>query len=223
MRIAQPEAAADRAAQRHHRGAADLLQAQREHRVVGRVRQHREALFGQLFGRRQQLDGVGQQRAVVADDLELDPVRAEGLASQLRRQHGLRCRVTTGRVGQHPHIELVEQGEQRAVSRRLDAAHRHRGHRGARLDQRRAQRLEAGHAAGSEEKARGQDVAGDDQPVGARRGLGRRGLGRRRTGGGPGLASGPELGPGPESEREAEAEAEAEAATKRRYPPARAV
>ena len=46
VRVAQPEAAADGRAERHHGGAPDLLEPAGEHRVVGRVRQHDEAVLG---------------------------------------------------------------------------------------------------------------------------------------------------------------------------------
>ena len=105
----------------------DLLQPEGQHRIVGGVGQHDEAVVGQLLGRGQELDRVGQQRAVVADHLELDPVGAEGLPGQLGRQHGLAGRGAAGSVGQHPDAELVEQVEQRPPPRRIDPAHGHGG------------------------------------------------------------------------------------------------
>ena len=74
--VGDPLAAADRRAERHDRRAADVLQAAGEHRVVARVGQHDEAVVDELLGGDEQLRRVGQQRALVADDLELDPVGA---------------------------------------------------------------------------------------------------------------------------------------------------
>ena len=85
VRVADAHAAADRRAERHDRRAADVLEAAREHRVVGRVRQDGEAVVDELLGGDQQLGRVGQQRALVADDLELDPVGRERLAGELAR------------------------------------------------------------------------------------------------------------------------------------------
>ena len=92
VRVADAHARADRRAERHDRGAADVLQAAREDRVVGRVGQHDEAVGDELLGGEQQLRRVGQQRALVADDLELDPVGRERLARQLRGERRRRGR-----------------------------------------------------------------------------------------------------------------------------------
>ena len=159
MRVADPQAAADGRPQRHDGGAAHLLEAEGQHRIVGGVGQDDEAVVGQLLGRRQQLDRVGQQGPVVADHLELDPVGAEGLPGQLGREHGLAGGGAAGGVGQHPHPELVEQVEQRAPARGIDPAHGHGGHGGARRDQGLAQRRQAGHPAGAQQQPRGQALA----------------------------------------------------------------
>ena len=113
--VADAHAAADRRAERHHRRAAGVLQAPREDRVVVRVGQHGEALVHQLLGRLEQLGRVGQQRAVVADHLELDPVGLERLARQLRGRDGLARRVAAGGVGQQLDAGLVEHLDDRAA------------------------------------------------------------------------------------------------------------
>src|SRR3954469_14158314 len=48
-------------------GPAGVEEPPTEDRVVGRVREHREAVVDQLFRSVEQLDGVREQRAVVAD------------------------------------------------------------------------------------------------------------------------------------------------------------
>ena len=83
--VADPHAGADRRAERHHRGAADVLEPAGQDRVVVGVGEHDEAVVDELLGGLQQLGRVGQQRAVVADHLELDPVGLERLAGQLAR------------------------------------------------------------------------------------------------------------------------------------------
>ena len=99
-------------AERHHRRAAGLCQPASDDRVVGGVGQHDEALVDQRLGRSEQLDGVGQQALVVADDLELDPVGLEGLASQRGRGDRLGGGEAARRVGQDLDAQLVEQLEQ---------------------------------------------------------------------------------------------------------------
>ena len=117
VRVADAHAAADRRAERHHRGAADVLQPPGQHRVVGRVGQHGEAVVDELLGRGHELDRVGQERPVVADHLELDPVGRERLAGQPRGQHRVAGRVAAGGVRQHLDPGGVEHVEDRARGR----------------------------------------------------------------------------------------------------------
>ena len=98
--VADAHARADRRAERHDRRAADVLEAAGEHRVVVRVGQDDEAVVDELLGGRQQLGRVGQQRALVADDLELDPVGLERLAGELRGEDRVARGVAAGGVGQ---------------------------------------------------------------------------------------------------------------------------
>ena len=62
VRVADAQAAADRRAERHHGGAADVGQAAGDDRVVVGVGQHGEAVGHEPLGRVEQLDRVGQQR-----------------------------------------------------------------------------------------------------------------------------------------------------------------
>ena len=61
--------------------------------------------------------GVREERAVVADHLELDPVGLERLARHARRQHGVVRRVAAGGVRQQEQPELVEHLDHRARAR----------------------------------------------------------------------------------------------------------
>ena len=106
VRVADPHAAADRRAERHHRGAAEVGQAPRQHGIIGRVGEHHEAVVDELLGGAQQLGRVGQQRVLVADHLELDPVGLERLARELRGEHGIARGVAAGRVRQQLHAGL---------------------------------------------------------------------------------------------------------------------
>ena len=147
--------------ERHDRGAADVLQAPGEDRVVGGVGQDREALVDELLGGGHELDGVGQQRAVVADHLELHPVGVERLARELRGEHRVARREAAGGVRQRLHPALVEHVDQRALHRGLDPAQRDGDHLGGARADRVRQRLEPREAAGAEDQPRAELAAGD--------------------------------------------------------------
>ena len=87
--------------------------------------QHGEAVVDELLGRLEQRGRVGQQRALVADHLELDPVGLERLARELRGEHGVARREAAGRVGQQVDARVVEHVDERAArSDRCAAARR---------------------------------------------------------------------------------------------------
>ena len=131
VRVADAHARADRRAERHHRRAADVLQAAGEDRVVVGVGQHDEAVVDELLGGEQQLGRVGQQRALVADDLELDPVGLERLARQPRGDDGVARREAAGGVGQQLDAAVLERRRRasRAPPGRSAAARRSRARR----------------------------------------------------------------------------------------------
>ena len=161
--VGDAHAAADRRAERHHRGAAGVLQAAREHGVVVGVGQDDEAVVDELLGGGEQLRRVGQQRALVADHLELDPVGLQRLARELRGQHGVARGEAAGGVGQHVDALGLDDLQQRALRGRVDAAHRD-GHELALAGvDGVAERLQAREAAGAEQQARAQLAAGDDE------------------------------------------------------------
>ena len=110
--------AADRRAERHHRRAAGVLQPARQDRVVVRVGEHHEAVADQRLRGLEQLGRVGQQRAVVADHLELDPVGAERLAREPRGGDRLAGGEAAGGVGEHlePRARRAPRGSSRARS-----------------------------------------------------------------------------------------------------------
>ena len=110
--IADAEAAADGGPEGHHRGTADLLEAPGGDRVVVAVGEDHEPVVDQRLGRRHQLDGVGQQGAVVPDDLELHPVGLEGLPGQLGGEHGIGGGEAPGGVGQDVDAQLLQQVDQ---------------------------------------------------------------------------------------------------------------
>ena len=140
--------------ERHHRRAARVLEPPGEDRVVVRVGQHGEAVRHQLLGGREQLGRVGQQRAVVADHLELHPVGLERLAGELCGGHRLARREAARGVRQHLESRLLEHLHDRAAGARVHAPHRDRGQLGAGLARRLRHHLEVAKAAGAEDQAR---------------------------------------------------------------------
>ena len=85
--IADAEAGADRRRERHHRRAAELLEALAGDRIVGDVGQHHEALAAPARAAASIVAAhVGEERLLVADHLELHercrrPPRARGGAA----------------------------------------------------------------------------------------------------------------------------------------------
>ena len=100
--LRMPEAAADRRAQRHHGGAADVLQPARQHGVVGGVGQHDEALGDQLAGGLSSStpSGSSVRRSPITSSFSQS--RLERLARQVRGGDGLARAEAAGGVRQHP-------------------------------------------------------------------------------------------------------------------------
>ena len=87
--VANPHAAADRRPERHDGGASSVGQSTSQDGIIVGVGQNHKAQSDQLLRRIEQLHPVGQQRPVVADDLELDPIGLQRLAGQLGGQDGV--------------------------------------------------------------------------------------------------------------------------------------
>ena len=79
---------ANRRAEWHHRGGADVLQTFGQYRVGIDVRQHNKAFLHELIRGFERFDRVGQQVTRVRMDLQLHPVRQSGSARQSRESHG---------------------------------------------------------------------------------------------------------------------------------------
>jgi len=156
----QPFVRPDRRAQRHHARCARLLEPFAEHRVGVDVGHDDEAVFGELFGCLEHLDRVGHQVARVGVYLELEPVRAERLARELRGENGL-LRVAYARgIGQQAYLLRVDVAEDivlRVVH--LDAFERYGYHRGAAFGDRRAHQRARSEFPGSEQKPRREALA----------------------------------------------------------------
>ena len=108
VRVLNAEAGADRRAERHHRGRARVLQLPAGNRVVVGVRQHHEPFPDQHLRRFEQRFVVGEERPLVADHLELHPVRQPRLASEPRGPDRFVRRVAAGGVRQdeHPAVSM---------------------------------------------------------------------------------------------------------------------
>ena len=163
--VADPHAGADRRAERHHRGAARLLEPPREDRIVVRVGQDREAVVDQGLGRLDQLDRIREEGAVVADHLELHPVGLERLPGELRRPDRVPGRVAAGRVGEREQAEATDQVQHRPLRLGIDPPERHRDDLGARGDQGLLHLLERAEAAGADDQARAPAPAAELEAV----------------------------------------------------------
>ena len=96
----------------------------------------------------------GSRVLVVADHLELDPVGLERLASEARGGDRVARREAAGGVGQHEAARRRRARPAATRARRVDAAHRNRGHLGARGLHGCRHRLEVAKAARADDQAR---------------------------------------------------------------------
>jgi hypothetical protein len=121
--VLDSHAASDRRAEWHHGRTADCLESLGEDRIVVCVWQHHEAIVDEFLGGAQELPGVRQERLLVADHLELDPVRLERLAGESGGHHGVARGVAAGGVWQDEVPGLIEHLDQRTGRRRIDTSH----------------------------------------------------------------------------------------------------
>ena len=101
--VLNAEARSDRRAERHHRGGARVFELAARDRIVVGVGQHDEAFLHEDARRLDERLVVGEERALVADHLELHPVREPRLASEPRRADRFVGGVAAGRVRQDEH------------------------------------------------------------------------------------------------------------------------
>ena len=163
--VEQALAGADRGAERHHRGAADVLEPAGEDRVVVRVREDGEALVDELLGGLEQRGRVGQQRVLVADHLELDPVGLERLAGELGGEDRVAGGEAAGGVGEQLDAARGRARRRASRARRVDAAQRDGDELGAAGLDRGGHRVERAEAAGAEQQPAGQLAAADRERV----------------------------------------------------------
>ena len=140
-----------------------MLEATCEHGVVVRVRQHDKTILDQLLSRLQQLDAVGEQRDLVTDHLEFDPVCLERLPGEPGCEHSLGSGEATGSVREDAHAEPREHIEHRALRTRVDSAHCHCDERGPRSDDGALKGRHARDAAAAEDEARADPLAIDHE------------------------------------------------------------
>jgi len=94
---------------RHHGLAAYIDETLAQHQVFGAIGQDLEAVADQLRRGIDEVQRVGLQGVVVANEFELDPGRVEHLTRHLRRGEGLLHAVAAGGVGQHGHLQRAQQ------------------------------------------------------------------------------------------------------------------
>ena len=161
VRVGDAQPGADRRAQRHHRRATGVLEPPGQHRVVVGVGQHHETVVDQLFCGADQFDRIGQQRPLVGDDLQLDPVGAQRLPGKLRGEDGLGRAATARGVRQRGDLQPVEQLQHPGAALGVHPPHRHGGQLGAGGHQRLLQNREVRRAAGTEDEPRTERAVGD--------------------------------------------------------------
>jgi hypothetical protein len=167
--VLDAEAAPDRRAEGHHRRRPRVLQLLRDHHVVGGVREDDEALLDERAGGGEQALGVGVQRLLVPDHLQLDPVAEAGLAPEAGGPHRLVGRVARGGVGQDEEPLRVDVVEEvlGAAGLQVHAADGHRHHLGPGRLVSVLHDLEARVLAGADDEARSELTSGEDEGVGA--------------------------------------------------------
>ena len=84
------------------RAAAGLLQSSREHRIVVGLREDGDPVGDERVRSVEQFERIGQQRALVRDHLELDPVGLQGLTRHPCRADGFGRGAAAGGVGGVP-------------------------------------------------------------------------------------------------------------------------
>ena len=134
-------------------------------RVVVGVGENDETVVDQLLGGDEQLHGIGQKRAFVADDFELHPVGLQRLAGQLGREHGVAGGEAPGRVRQHPDPAAFEDRQDRPRAAGVDAAHGHGGQLGPRRGDGLLERVEAGRSPVPRISREPNVTAGDDERI----------------------------------------------------------
>jgi hypothetical protein len=102
------QARPDWRAERHHGRGARFFELAADDRIVVRIRQHHEPFAHEHACGFEERDVVGEERALVADHLELHPVREPRLAPEPRRANRVVRRVTAGGVRQQEVLRRVD-------------------------------------------------------------------------------------------------------------------
>src|SRR5690606_32119421 len=163
--VANAQAGADGRGQWHDGGAAGLFEAAGQDRVVVGVGQDGEALADEGLGGVEELDRVGQQGVLVADDLEFDPVGAERLAGQAGGADGLFGGAAPGGVGQDADAAAFDDVQDRAPGAGVDASEGDGDQFGARGGDGVGELGVVGGAAGAEDEPGAEVPAGDRELV----------------------------------------------------------
>src|SRR5579875_65711 len=159
--VADPQAAPDGGPEGHDGSATRLLQPPGHDRVVVGVGKDLEAVVHQLLSRVHQLDRVGQEGALVAYYLQLDPVRGQGLSCQLRSEDRVACGEATCCVGKHPDPEAAQDVQYRSSGQGVDPAEGDSGQGRPRGLEGKVELVQAGHSARPHDQAGAQEPARD--------------------------------------------------------------
>src|SRR5690349_2254621 len=133
-RVLNAHSGTDRSAKRHHGGGAGIDQLAGVDQIVVSVRQYDEAFLDQNAGGFEQSFIVWEQRLLIADHFELDPVGEADFAGEAGGADRFVGGVAAGGVGQDEHfrtIDVIDQGFFGFVGE-IDAADGDGDHFGAR-------------------------------------------------------------------------------------------
>src|SRR6516165_3681926 len=128
MLIADAKPGSDRGTKRHYGDRARIGQLATDHRVLGAIRQYDEAFRYERLGSTHEFFGVWIEQFAVANDFELNPAGAKGLASECGGEHSiLRC-LAAGGIGQELDVLGNEIEQALVIACEADAPNRGRDH-----------------------------------------------------------------------------------------------
>src|SRR5262249_45062109 len=151
---------------RHDGRRSHIGELAADHRILGAIGQHHEALRHQRLGGANELLGVGIEELAVADHLDLDPVRFQRLARELGREDRVLRGLAARRVGQEMDVLGDEIDQALVIARKADPSDRGGRHLAAARLERIEHQLAVGITGGAEEQARAKLAAGNHKRIG---------------------------------------------------------
>src|SRR5712664_43922 len=137
-RILDAQAGADWSGKWHNGGSARIDKLASRDQIIVRVRQHDKTFFDQDAGGLDVLLSIREERLLIPNDFQLDPVGEPDFAAKPRGTNGLVSGVTARSVRQDKDLLAIDKIEQRFLGAigEIHAAHRHSNHVRARSSMR---------------------------------------------------------------------------------------